>query len=85
MLEEEIMPSRKSKQLSERMKSLRKNKGQKADIYEDIDTKILRISSEIKRCENDLNGKFQDNPAIINKLHILKKQKQQLENEKNTN
>ena len=54
-------------------------------MYEDIDTKILRISLEIKRCENDLNGKFKDNPAIIHKLNVLKKQKQQLENERNKN
>ena len=72
------MPNRKQKQLKDRLKDL---KNQKHLVFDnnDLDSKISRISSQIRLCEYDLNGNFPNNIAITHKLNTLKQLKQELE------
>ena len=75
------MPNRAAKMLQERMKGLKTQKHISFDDS-DIETKISQLNSQIKNCENDLNGHFQGNVAIELKLNNLKQRKQELENDK---
>lgn len=78
------MPSRKQKQLTDRMKALPTQKHLKFEITpeEELDNKIKVLNTQINNCEGDLKGHFRGCCAIENKLRLLKLRKNELEEER---
>lgn len=74
---------RRSTQLKERLKTLKKIKKKAYDYSEQtLDDKIKELKGKILLCEYDLNGMFKNNLNIINKLNGLKNLLKEAENEK---